>query len=384
MRIEWNRKYTTIAVYVFLTVAALILLLSAILYRASIGAFIVKVLTVLKPVIYGVALAYLLSPLERRFHGLFDRLLEKNRGRYKKKIAKMLGIVATYIVFLIAATGFVFLVIPGIGKSLEDFAAKLPELYKLCVGFISDPNIPFLNFPESETELMSLVNRLYDIAKSILPQLYTFLESLVTEVLHFVIGVLVSIYILSGKERFKYRCNKLLYALFDDKNVCRIKSFCNQVSRVFGGFISGKILDSVIIGILCFVAMMILRLPYPTLISVLVGVTNVIPVFGPFIGAIPSAFLILLVSPSQTVWFVIMIIALQQLDGNVIGPKILGGTTGLPSFWVIFSLLLFGGFFGVFGMLIAVPTFALIFNGLKAFTDNQLKKKGKSVENNEC
>lgn len=230
---------------------------------------------------------------------------------------------------------------------------------------------------------MNIINQVYNIAKGILPRVYTFLESLVTEVLHFVIGILVSIYILAGKERFKRRCNKLLHALFSEANVSRIKAFFFDVSRVFGGFISGKILDSVIIGILCFFAMLALRLPYATLISVLVGVTNVIPVFGPFIGAIPSAFLILLVSPKQTILFVVMIIALQQLDGNVIGPKILGGTTGLPSFWVIFSLLLFGGFFGVFGMLIAVPTFALIYNGVKAFADNQLKKKGKEITTDE-
>ena len=383
MRIDWNRKYTTIAAYVFLTVAALICFLSAILYRESIGALFVKILTVLKPVLYGVAIAYLLSPLERRFHGMFDRLFEKSRGKHKGKAAKMLGIVLTYIVFLILLTGFIFLVIPGIGKSLEDFAAKLPELYKICVDFISRPDIPFLNFPQSEEELMNIINQVYNIAKGILPQVYTFLESLVTEVLHFVIGILVSIYILAGKERFKRRCNKLLHALFNDANVSRIKAFFFDVSRVFGGFISGKILDSVIIGILCFLAMLALRLPYATLISVLVGVTNVIPVFGPFIGAIPSAFLILLVSPKQTILFVAMIIALQQLDGNVIGPKILGGTTGLPSFWVIFSLLLFGGFFGVFGMLIAVPTFALIYNGVKAFADNQLKKKGKEITTDE-
>lgn len=376
MRIDWNRKYTTIAVYVFLTAAAIICFLSAILYWDSIGAFIAKVLSVLKPVIYGVVIAYLLSPMERKFHGWFDRLFAKSKSRHAPAAAKVLGIVLTYTVFLVLATGFVFLVIPGIGQSLEDFGGKLPDYYRACVQFISRPDLPFVNLPESEAELMNIINQLYGVIKGVLPQLYTFLEGLVTEVMHFVIGLLISIYVLAGKERFKSSCKRLLKALFDDDKTEKITAFAYQVDRIFGGFISGKLLDSAIIGLLCFVAMLLLRMPYAPLISVLVGVTNVIPVFGPFIGAIPSALIILLVSPSQTVWFILMIIALQQLDGNIIGPKILGETTGLPSFWVIFSLLLFGGFFGVFGMLIAVPTFALLYNGIQSLTDKLLKKKG--------
>ena len=164
--------------------------------------------------------------------------------------------------------------------------------------------------------------------------------------------------------------------LSDDK-VEKVTSYCSEIDRTFGGFISGKILDSIIIGIICFISMTILRMPNTALISVIVGVTNVIPFFGPFIGAIPSAIIILLVEPSKTIWFIILIIAIQQLDGNVIGPKILGGTTGLPAFWVIFSLLLFGGFLGVFGMIIAVPVFAMIYNGIKRFTDKRLERKNK-------
>lgn len=381
MRIDWNKKYTTVAVYAFLTAVAIICFLSAILYRDSIGAFFGKVISILKPVIYGVLIAYLLSPLERRFHAFFDKLFAKNPNRrLSRRLGKLFGILVTYIVFLMMLTCFFLIVLPGIGKSIEDLASKLTEYYKICVDYISDPDFPLLNFPETEAKLMELINRVYAIAKGILPQIYSFVGSLFTEVLHFVIGILISIYVLSGKERFKKRSKKMLHAFFEEVWIRRILSFAYQVDRVFGGFISGKILDSAIIGVLCFVAMLLMRMPYAALIAVLVGVTNIIPVFGPFIGAIPSAFIILLAEPQKTLWFVLMIIALQQLDGNIIGPKILGETTGLPSFWVIFSLLLFGGFWGVFGMLIAVPTFALLYNGIKALSEKLLAEKGKETD----
>ena len=188
---------------------------------------------------------------------------------------------------------------------------------------------------------------------------------------------------LAGRGRFKRRSRKVLCACFEPCTVSKISAVFHEINRVFGGFIRGNIIDSAIVGVVAFCGFWLIGIPSPALISLIIAVTNVIPVFGPFIGAIPSGLIVLAIDPSKTIWFVIFIIALQQIDGNLIAPKILGGTTGLPSFWVIFSLLLLGGFFGVVGMLIAVPTFALAFTGIKKFAEARLKKKGMPTETEE-
>lgn len=380
MKPEWNRKYATICIYAFLTAAAVIVFLSAILYRESLFKFIGMLFSVLSPVIYGVAIAYLLAPLDRLIGSALGHIFAKSK-RNTSKLRGILSIVLTYTVFLLAITAFVFVAAPDIGASINNISSNLTTYYNTAVNYIQNIDLPFMEIPEISMEIQDIIKHIYDILRGFLPKAYMFFEGFVTEVMNFVIGVLISIYVLAGRVKFKNSCKRFLRAVFDDGKVKRVTSFFSDVDRTFGGFISGKILDSVIIGILCFILMSIFRMPNAALISLIVGVTNVIPVFGPFIGAIPSGLIILLADPPKTIWFIILIIALQQLDGNVIGPKILGDSTGLPAFWVIFSLLLFGGFFGVFGMLIAVPVFALIYNGIKNFTDKRLAMKNNERKN---
>ena len=373
---EWNKKYTTICVYIFITAAAIILFASAIIFHDNIFKIIRSVFSLLSPVIYGVAIAYLLSPLDRMINSFLRRLLSKS-GKNLTKLCNILSIVLSYVIFLAVIAGFAFLMVPDIAASLKNIKDSLPTYYNTVVAYVDNLDIPFLEIPENAMEIDSLLKNAYSIISGLFPQIYTFFQSLITEVMNFLIGVLISIYVLAGRGKVKKGCKKFLHAMLSDDKVEKVTSYCSEIDRTFGGFISGKILDSIIIGIICFISMTILRMPNTALISVIVGVTNVIPFFGPFIGAIPSAIIILLVEPSKTIWFIILIIAIQQLDGNVIGPKILGGTTGLPAFWVIFSLLLFGGFLGVFGMIIAVPVFAMIYNGIKRFTDKRLERKNK-------
>jgi predicted PurR-regulated permease PerM len=190
-----------------------------------------------------------------------------------------------------------------------------------------------------------------------------------------VIGFVISIYILFDKEKFKGQIKKMLYALFDEDKVNRILENTNNADRVFSNFFSAKLLDSLIVGIICFVGMIIFKMPYATMISVIVGVTNIIPYFGPYIGAIPSALIILLVDPSKCLWFLLFIFILQQFDGNVLGPKILGDKTGLSSFWVLFSLLVFGSLFGVVGMIIGVPIFSILYSYINNVLKDRLKEK---------
>lgn len=191
------------------------------------------------------------------------------------------------------------------------------------------------------------------------------------------------VYLLNMKDLLRRQFRKLLFALFSRKKAKEIIEELQYVHRVFGGFILGKIIDSAIIGVITFFVLSIMKMPYTLLVSVIVGVTNVIPFFGPFIGAIPCFFLILLTSPIQSLYFAITILIIQQIDGNIIGPKVLGDSTGLSSFWVLFSILLFGGLFGFVGMIIAVPFWAVILNTLRRSTDKRLRKKALPVSSAE-
>ena len=216
-----------------------------------------------------------------------------------------------------------------------------------------------------------LLNRVNDLMSGLTAGVINIL----TELMNIIIGLIVSAYVLFGKEKFSRQCKKLTYAVFKPSSANMILHLTIKSNDIFGGFIIGKIIDSAIIGVLCFIGLSILDMPYTMLVSVVVGVTNVIPFFGPYIGAVPSAVLILLTDPRMGIYFIIFIIALQQFDGNVLGPKILGDTTGLSAFWVVFSILIAGGLFGVPGMILGVPAFAVIYYIVGMLVDNRLKKK---------
>lgn len=219
----------------------------------------------------------------------------------------------------------------------------------------------------------------------LLPNLNTYAKQFASGVAAFInvlynlfIGIIVAIYLLKSKRIFAAQSKKIMYGIFKKNHADTIINYLRVSDNMFSGFISGKIVDSAIIGVICFAVMGVMRLPYAMLVSVIVGVTNIIPVFGPYIGAIPSALLILLVDPKQALYFLILIIILQQLDGNVIGPAILGESTGLSAFWVLFSILLFGGFWGIAGMLVGCPLFAVIYRIVKDFVSIRLRGKNLS------
>lgn len=213
------------------------------------------------------------------------------------------------------------------------------------------------------------LNSLYAVLRATLPVLMDFTVKFSAGVLNWVLGLIISVYMFMGKERFFAQAKKLLYALFEKDTVDEILRQTRDSHAIFSGFITGKILDSLIIGLICFACLSVFRMPYAMLISVIVGVTNVIPYFGPFIGAIPSVFIMLTVSPIKALFLALFILVLQQFDGNILGPKILGQSTGLSAFWVVFSIMLFGGLFGFVGMFIGVPTFAVIYSNIRAFAE---------------
>ena len=198
-----------------------------------------------------------------------------------------------------------------------------------------------------------------------------------------ILGIIVSVYLLIDKEKLCALSKKITYGLFPESYADEIIKLVDRSNYTFGRFLVGKIIDSLIIGVLTFIILTIFKMPYTILVSVIVGITNIIPFFGPFIGAIPSFIIILFVSPVQALWFLLIILFIQQLDGNVIGPKILGDSIGISAFWILFSILVAGKLLGIVGMIIGVPLFAIFYSIVKEFIESKLRKKGLKTETKE-
>ena len=358
-----------------------------------------SVLGVFAPVILGIVIAFLLNPimvfLERRIVlPLWNKLKVKTKKHDKEKFGiRAISVLLTMIVYLLIIYGLIMLIVPQVVESIESIIVKIPDMVGNGQIWVTNKtNELLINNPDIE----DLINQYWEnvsstLVQKIIPSLQEMLSktssSLVGSVigvfkglLNFIIGTILSIYLLYSKERFCAQCKKVAYALFREERANNLINNMRYISNTFTGFVSGKILDSVIIGILCYIFMLILRIPYPALIAVIVGVTNVIPCFGPFIGAIPCALLLILIDPMKCLTFVIFVFILQQFDGNVLGPKILGDSTGLNSFWVIFAITVFSGLFGVLGMFIGVPIFAVIYAAIKTFINERLECKNLPVK----
>ncbi len=348
------------------------------------------------PVIAGIIIAYILNPVmrfmeTRMFHPLWNKIKRKKDHIYSKENITIRAISAalTLILFILILYGLVMSVMPQLIKNIQSIMGRIP-VYLLNVNeyysnvLVKYPKLEALLKQYSIDVSQLFYNKVLPYFEDLISRSSTSLLgsiiSIFKSLLNFIIGIIISLHLLIDKERFLAQSKKVLYAFLKRE---RANNFINNLrysDKIFGGFISGKVIDSVIIGILCYIAMLILKLPYAVLISVVVGVTNVIPYFGPFIGAIPCSFIILMVDPKKCLVFVIFIFALQQFDGNILGPKILGDSTGLNSFWVIFSITVFSGLFGVVGMFIGVPLFAVIYAAFKTLINTRLEIKHMPVE----
>ncbi len=348
--------------------------------------FLSKISSILFPVFFGAAIAYLINPLVtvsdkhlNRFLALFH--IPVKLSRFLSKAASIticLGLLIAGVAMLCS------MVVPELYGSIVKLAGDFQSYVDIIYKFINEHlenNPKILNYARNLlTSLTSFINNwvtneLILQVQNIISKLSVGLSWIVTLLTNIVVSIIISVYLLVSKERFLGQLKKLLYVFLKPEKANVALSIFRQVNKIFGGFISGKIIDSIIIGILCFIGVTVLEMPYPLLISVIVGVTNVIPFFGPYIGAIPSAFLVLLIDPSKFLIFVIFILVLQQIDGNIIGPTILGDSTGLSPFWVVVSILVGGGLFGFIGMLLGVPTFAVLYFLVKTFSEHHLKKK---------
>ncbi|MBQ2936875.1 MAG: AI-2E family transporter [Lachnospiraceae bacterium] len=392
MKFNIEKKYITIGITAFFVFASAICFYYLIFHSESFYEKINSFFVIASPVIYGVIVAYLLTPIVNFFEKkLLEPLFTQKEDMTirKKKYMRMISVTMTMIVVIIAFYGFFSIVIPNLVISIRNISSQFSS-YVQTLNYWSKKF--FDDYPEIEmlvVEFLDMYSGEFNdyLNNSIIPQIESLVKTVSLSLIsvlkflwNFIIGVVIAIYVLFSKETFAGQAKKIVYAMFSTRNANQIISDTHFISETFIGFISGKIVDSVIIGFLCFAGTSFLKLPYPLLISVIVGVTNVIPFFGPYLGAIPCAILVFMVNPVQCIYFVIFVFLLQQLDGNVIGPKILGESTGLSGFWVIFSITIFGGLWGVPGMIIGVPVFAVIYAMTKRHTERKLKKKGLPIE----
>ena len=383
---SWLKQQFGRSIAMFLAVAACILLYFALLRASQISAAVSTLIGVAKPIIYGLGIAYLLNPIVKLVDKRMLPFLEKKCPNFKKKkqLSRSVGIFLSLLFLLAVVVALLNMMIPELYSSIRDMILNVPSQMNRFVDSLSEMNRDnstlgtlLENIMTEATEFLQNWMRtdLMNSVNELMSSLTVGVINILKEILNLLIGLIVSAYVLFSKEKFSRQCKKITYALFKPSSANMLLHLTIKSNEIFGGFIIGKIIDSAIIGVLCFIGLSIMNMPYTLLVSVIVGVTNVIPFFGPYIGAIPSAVLILLADPKMGVYFIIFILALQQFDGNVLGPKILGNSTGLSAFWVVFSILIAGGLFGVPGMILGVPAFAVIYYIVDMLIDYRLEKQ---------
>lgn len=384
----------------FLTVCAILVFYDAFYQGGTLQQILGKLAQVLAPVFYGLAMAYLLTPLVKWFERGILWCVSKLRKqlpdkplKHGKGLLRAGAILLTWAVVLALTYWLMSVLIPQLVESvtmlINNARYYYTKVYRWTDNWLKEnPEIgSWANDVLSEYYNNGLKNltdtilpKAQELAATLTGGIWVGIRSVIGFAMDLIVGIIISVYLLAMKEKSLARCCKMIYATMKQETAELVLTGLHNTNQVFSGFVRGKLLDSLIIGILCFIGCSILKMPYTPLVSVVVGVTNVIPFFGPFLGAIPSAFLILLVSPLKCLYFIIFIILLQQLDGNVIGPKILGDSTGISSFWVIVAILVGGGFFGVPGMFFGVPVFACLRMLVKWLMDRRLTRRGMPTE----
>ena len=384
-------KYVKWGLTAFCTVSALLLFYDTLFGSRTLIRFGGRFIRAMQPIIYGAAMAYLLAPVVNFFDKYVGQLSKKpgTKGRKVSLGIRSLSILLTWLIVAVVLYLIGYILVPELYKSILQLVANVENYYNTINGWIH--RLLEMN-PALETWVLQRVDTYYEametwLTNDLLPQateLMTMISGRVFVALgvlgDLLVGVIVSVYFLASKESCAAYSRRMVYGLFSEKSVYWILRGVRKMDIVFAGFVRGKLLDSLIIGILCFIGCSVLKFPYTPLVSVVVGATNIIPFFGPFLGAIPSAVLILLAAPRKGLYFILFVLALQQLDGNVIGPKILGDKTGLSSLWVIFSILVGGSFFGVAGMFFGVPVCACVYSAVNLFVESCLQKKNLPME----
>lgn len=392
MKIKFDTKSNTIAAYCVIVFAACLFLVAVVFKYSTFLYYINKIIKVLAPVTWGIVFAYLLNP----FMLFCEKYIKKLFKRTKKcdSISRVISIGISLIIMLGIIIAIVGTIVPEILNTLKGFVQSLPSYLNNFQQYLTDKISSFL---EKNPDINDLINDEFaNIQHAVLDSVNKFepkLESLISKngiianvtgsawsflkgLKDCLLGLIVSIYLLYNKETFLAQSKKVIYAVFPEKKRNRILKIASKTNHVFGHFITGKALDSLIIGVITFIGMQFMGLQnYAVLLSVVIGVTNMVPFFGPIIGAVPSGLLILLTTPEKTIIFIIFILLLQQFDGNILGPKILGNSLGLSSFWIIFAIFIGGGLFGPVGMIVFIPIFAVFYSVAREFINGRLERK---------
>lgn len=374
--LQKNAKYATISLHALFVVIAAILIYILISHWGETKRIISDLAGVLTPFFIGLLAAYFLIPLVGKIQRGIHKLITK--GRYEK-LVKTVSIVFAYVIVLgFIAIAFVF-VIPQMGQSIQELTDKIPMMYRKIMQELSviqekHPDFDFKVINDQLANIMpNLVNYGTNLMSDLIPMVYSVSMSIVKLATNLLLGLIISVYMIYSKEKFAYQGKRVIYAIFPEKKgdaVCTTLRECNDI---FGAFLISKAIDSLIIGCICCVAMNIIGLPYAVLLSVIVGITNMIPYFGPFIGAIPGVLIFLCTDFESAIIFAIMILVIQQFDGLILGPRLLGQSTGLRPIWVIFAITVGGAYFGVLGMFIGVPVTAVVAFLLNKAISSRLK-----------
>lgn len=386
-RFKWDKKYLYWGMTAFFVIAAAILFYMALNYLPLLKNALGSLIKILSPFVWGLVISYLLLPMMRSFEkNLFMQLganVYRKQPDKARHLARGLSVLLSEITFVAIIVALVYLILPQLYASLQTIVAN-SNIY--LNNIIHWTNELLRGFPEIEQYALRALGSVSDglmawLQSTLLPEIGDFVTNITAGVYYVIIGVynlivgiIVSVYILGNIEECTAGGRRVLYSIFSVEAAEKIRDGLAFTNRTFIGFINGKILDSAIIGLICYIVCVILNMPFALLASVIVGVTNVIPFFGPFIGGIPSALIIFMANPVKGLIFAVFIIILQQIDGNIIGPKILGSSVGINGFWVMFSIILGAGLFGFWGMLLGVPVFVVIYTAINNAIDKKLKR----------
>lgn len=370
----------------FLVLAAAIVFFFSIFKIPSILSGLDKLIKILMPFVYGLVLAYLLCPVYNLFMKYLLKFLVKSKSEKRTMmICRLLSTTFTMLIAFAVMGALFSLVLPQLITSINSLVKAAPENIERFIDFVSDKL-------SANKDLNSALNILLGdytdkinkwLETDVLPWLLKLAANMSAQAIgvlvalkDFCIGIIICIYFLNSKDIFKGQSKKVIFAFLQKRKATRLIKEMTFINKTFSSFINGKIIDTFVVGIICFAGMSIMKMPYAMLISVIIAVTNIIPFFGPFIGGIPATIIILTVNPMQALYFIIFTTVLQQIEGNIIAPKILGDSTGLTSFWVMFAIIVGGGLFGFLGMIIGIPIFAIIYIYSTRYIDHKLRRKG--------
>lgn len=382
MKVTWNKKYTTIAVYACIVILFTVVCCFFFFSNSDLGGSIKSFFSVFSPIVYGVIFAYLLNPVLR----FFEMNVFKPGKRLKPAARRALSVTCTVIVLAGVIALFFLVAIPQVSDGYLDLSSKLPLYISSFQTWLTSVTEGKKLFADIASNLVSYINELisrsYEIIQLVMPSVTTVIVFIANLLKNALLGIVIAIYFLLSKEKLSAQIKKIFAAFMSDKRYNKMIYYMRVADHTLGRFVTGTIIDSLIFGILCLILMMIFGVPYYPLFSIVMAVTNIIPFFGPFIGAIPCTFVLLVSDPISAVSFILIIIVVRQLDTNIIIPRFHATSTGLSSAWVIIGITLMWGLFGTWGLLLGVPVFAVIFALFKGLAEKKLRAKGKPDSSN--